>query len=250
MQKEKVLFMGESWVIYMTHQKGFDMFTNSTYEEGADALIKILEKNFDVTYIPGHEVPLKAPNAMEELKKYKAVILSDIGANSFYLHPDTFSNGVRTPNRIRLLEEYVKEGGGLCMVGGYLTFQGIDGKGHWKNTAVEKALPIEFEIFDDREECPEGINPIAVEKNHPILKNIDETFPYFLGYNRSMLKEGASLVAKINEHPFIASWDYHNGRSAIFSSDCAPHWGSHEFMAWKHYATLWTNIINWVCKKI
>lgn len=71
MQKEKVLFMGESWVIYMTHQKGFDMFTNSAYEEGADALIKILEKNFDVTYLPGHEVPLKAPNAMEELKNIK-----------------------------------------------------------------------------------------------------------------------------------------------------------------------------------
>lgn len=29
MSKDKILFMGESWVIYMTHQKGFDMFTNS-----------------------------------------------------------------------------------------------------------------------------------------------------------------------------------------------------------------------------
>lgn len=250
MSKDKILFMGESWVIYMTHQKGFDMFTNSVYEEGANKLLNVLNKNFDVDYIRGHEIPVKAPNTIEELEKYKAIIISDIGANSFYLHPDTFSKGMRTQNRIKLMEEYVRNGGGLCMVGGYLTFQGIDGKGHWKNTAVEKLLPIDFEVFDDREECPEGINPVVVDSSHPILKGIDDKFPYFLGYNRSILKDGASLVVKINECPFIASWDYYKGRSAIFASDCAPHWGSNEFIEWRHYEKIWTNIVNWIIKNI
>ena len=59
MSKDKILFMGESWVIYMTHQKGFDMFTNSVYEEGANNLLNIFNKHFDVDYIRGHEVPFK-----------------------------------------------------------------------------------------------------------------------------------------------------------------------------------------------
>ena len=112
MSKDKILFMGESWVIYMTHQKGFDthqkgfdMFTNSVYEEGADILLDVLRKNFEVDYITGHEVPTKAPNTMEKLNEYKAIIISDIGANSFYLHPDTFAKGLRTPNRLKLMEE-------------------------------------------------------------------------------------------------------------------------------------------------
>ena len=78
MSKDKILFIGESWVIYMTHQKGFDMFTNSVYEEGADILLDVLRKNFDVDYITGHEVPTKAPNTMEKLNEYKAIIISDI----------------------------------------------------------------------------------------------------------------------------------------------------------------------------
>lgn len=248
--KDKILLIGESWIIHLTHQKGFDMFTNSVYEEGGSEMLKSLQEEFDVEYIPAHRVPEHAPTTLNELKNYKAVILSDIGSNSFLLHPATFSKGLRMPNRVKLFEEYVKEGGGLCMIGGYLTFQGIDGKGHWKNTAVEKLLPVTLEVFDDREECPEGIIPTVLKKDHPILKGIDSDIPYFLGYNRTELKDKAELIVKINDHPFIASWDYGKGRSAVFTSDCAPHWGSHDFMNWKHYKKLWTNIVLWLSKKI
>ncbi|MDA1470212.1 glutamine amidotransferase [Brachyspira hyodysenteriae] len=46
----------------------------------------------------------------------------------------------------------------------------MDGKGHWKNTAVEKLLPIDFEVFDDREECPEGVNPVGSGFKSPNIK--------------------------------------------------------------------------------
>ena len=35
----KILFIGESWHIHMIHSKGYDSFTSSKYEEGADYLL-------------------------------------------------------------------------------------------------------------------------------------------------------------------------------------------------------------------
>lgn len=46
----KILFIGESWHIHMIHSKGFDSFTSSKYEEGADYLLSCLRQgNIDVT---------------------------------------------------------------------------------------------------------------------------------------------------------------------------------------------------------
>jgi uncharacterized membrane protein len=28
-------------------------------------------------------------------------------------------------------------------------------------------------------------------------------------------------------------------------SDCAPHWAPSVFLEWKHYSTLWNNIVEW-----
>ena len=66
---------------------------------------------------------------MEELKTYDVVILSDVGANTLLLHPLVFTQSVRFPNRLQLLADYVEQGGALGMMGGYMTFQGIGGKG-------------------------------------------------------------------------------------------------------------------------
>ncbi|EIL9339963.1 hypothetical protein LMK54_003247 [Salmonella enterica] len=40
----KILFIGESWHIHMIHSKGFDSFTSSKYEEGADYLLSCLRR--------------------------------------------------------------------------------------------------------------------------------------------------------------------------------------------------------------
>jgi uncharacterized membrane protein len=43
--------------------------------------------------------------------------------------------------------------------------------------------------------------------------------------------------------------DVGQGRSAIFSSDCGPHWGPPPFLAWKGYGALWTNLVGWLGEK-
>src|SRR5690606_42080227 len=87
-----------------------------------------LAEGIEVVHMPAHEVPQHFPGSVEELSAYDVVVLSDIGANSILLHPDTWLASKRTPNRLKVLAEWVEQGGGLAMAGGYLSFQGIEAK--------------------------------------------------------------------------------------------------------------------------
>lgn len=246
----KVLIAGESWVTVSTHIKGFDYFVSSNYEEGVEWLQQGLEKNgVTVDYLPNHVAGRKFPTTLEELRKYDAVLLSDIGANTLLLHPDTFGKSIPTPNRLKLLREYVLGGGGLMMIGGYLTFQGIEAKGAWRGTPVEEVLPVTLLDGDDRVEAPEGVTPQVVNPSHPVLAGLPAEWPMFLGYNRLLLKPEATLLAKAGTDPFIAVMEAGAGRSMVFASDCSPHWGPPGFTGWEHYPAFWTQAVKWLARK-
>lgn len=87
------------------------------------------------------------------------VILSDIGSNTLLMPNDVFLQGKSFPNRLRVLRDWVREGGSLMMVGGYLSFQGIEAKANYKNSPLAESLPVLMEDGDDREETPEGAVP-------------------------------------------------------------------------------------------
>src|SRR5690606_35228925 len=117
-------------------------FTTTFYQEGVGPLRDALESNgHAVTYMPSHVAATAFPTTRDEAAAFDVIMLSDIGANTLLLHPNTFEKSQRMPNRLSLLHDYVENGGGLVMVGGYLTFQGIDGKARYAGTAVERALP-------------------------------------------------------------------------------------------------------------
>ena len=182
---------------------------------------------------------------MEELKQYDCVILSDIGANTLLLPTETFTKSKKMPNRVNLLKEYVEEGGSILMIGGYLTFSGVDAKGKWHDTAVQDVLPVEILTVDDRMEHCEGIRPVTI-KEHEALRGIPKEWPEILGYNKTILKKEAELAVTVGEDPFIAFGRYGNGRSAVFTSDCAPHWAPPEFCEWEYYKKLWQGIVRWL----
>jgi uncharacterized membrane protein len=46
--------------------------------------------------------------------------------------------------------------------------------------------------------------------------------------------------------PLVACTPYDRGRSAVFTSDCAPHWAPPEFLDWPGYQVLWPNLIRWL----
>lgn len=131
------------------------------------------------------------------------------------------------------------------MVGGYLTFQGIQAKANYHGTDVEAVLPVVLFPGDDRREHPEGVTPSIVDGKHPVMAGLTR-WPQFLGYNASTLRDDAQLLARIGDDPFIAVRNAGRGRSAIFASDCGPHWGPPAFLGWKGYGRLWSNLAQWL----
>lgn len=247
----KVLLVGESWTVHETHMKGFDVFNVCRHEEQCGTmLVDVLQKEgIETDFMPSHAAQESFPDTMEKLNVYDAVILSDIGSNTLLLASDTFYRGERKPNKLQLLVDYVEQGGGLAMIGGYLSFAGIDNKARYAMTPLAKVLPVNMLNYDDRVECPEGIVPQTVKSSHPIFAGIETEWPFFLGYNKVMVKPQAEELAKIGDDTFIAVMEHGRGRSLAFASDCAPHWGPKEFMQWSSYSTLFGNMVRWLGKK-
>jgi len=248
---KRILIAGESWTVHSIHQKGFDSFTTTEYAEGVRWLKAALEKGgWAVTYQPSHVAAREFPFTAEELAAYDCVVLSDIGANTLLLHPDTFSKSRPLPNRLHAIRDYVANGGGFVMVGGYLTFQGIDAKGQYAGSAAEEALPVTLMRADDRVETPQGIAPRVTEASHPIAAGLEGAWPDLLGYNRVSAKPGATLVAQVGEDPLIVAGQIGKGRGVAFTSDCGPHWAPPPFVEWEGYDRLWTQIADWAAGKI
>lgn len=246
----RVLVAGESWMTHSIHTKGFDSFTTSSYHEGGDAMLAALRGGgFEVTYQPSHVAANAFPDSVAGLGAFDAVILSDIGANTLLLPDRTFARSEPSGNRLQALGEWVRGGGGLLMVGGYLTFQGIEGKAAYHGTAVDEVLPVALAATDDRQEHPEGVVPETIEPTHPVAAGLTG-WPALLGWNRAQPRADAQVVARIGGDPLIALRRVGRGRSAVFASDCGPHWGPPPFLAWAGYAPLWRNLALWLAGRI
>jgi uncharacterized membrane protein len=254
MQKPKILFAGESAMISSTHVKGVDSFTQYSYGEAARYIVPRLKENdIEVDYLPCHEVMAKFPLSVEELKLYDCVVISDLGSNSLLFHPNV-SRSIRMPNRLEVLREYVRLGGGFLMIGGYMSYAGIENKARFHDTELEEMMPVEILDHDDRVELPQGFCPQAVEPEHPILKGLPAVFPAMLFYNKTVLKAGAQLLlvnADSDRYdPILAGWDFGKGRAAAFTPDCAPHGAPPEFLNWEYYGEFFARIIRWLSGQI
>lgn len=248
-RQKRILLAGESWVMHTIHQKGFDSFTTTAYGEGHHWLSAALrDAGHEVVHLPNHLASADFPLTRQEMAGYDAILLSDIGSNTLLLHPDTFANSVSMPNRLDELRDYAAAGGGLVMIGGYLTFQGIDAKARYAGTAVEETLPVTMMTIDDRVEAPQGVQPKISAASHPIVAGLDEAWPALLGYNRLIAKPGASVIATAGNDPLIVAWDFGKGRAVAYASDCGPHWAPPAFVEWPGYATLWAQLLNWVTR--
>ena len=247
MSTQQVLIAGESWVTHSIHQKGFDSFTTTADEEGVGPLKAALEAGgYEVVYLPNHVAASDFPSTAGELSRYAAVILSDIGSNTLLLHPETFAHSVPRPDRLVAIRDYVHAGGGLVMVGGYLTFQGIEAKARWAGTAVEEALPVTMLTIDDRVESPAGTAPVVRQLDHPIVAGLPAKWPSLLGYNRVLPRDGADLVVAVGDDPLIVAGAHGRGRGVAFTSDCGPHWCPPPFVEWDGYAPMWQQLVAWV----
>jgi uncharacterized membrane protein len=253
LNKKKVLLVGESWVSSATHYKGFDSFGSVTFHLGAMPLVEAIEDSeFQLTYMTSHDAVEKFPFEMAELDAYHAIILSDIGSNSLLLPPEVWLHSRTVPNRLKLIRAWVEKGGGLLMIGGYLSFQGIDAKARWHKTPVEETLPVTCLPYDDRVEMPEGTVAQILQPDHPIVAGLGDEWPQLLGVNEVLVRDRADveLIARLPQdqggHPLLVLGEYGQGRTAAWTSDIGPHWLSPTFAEWEGYPILWKNILGWI----
>ncbi len=248
---KKILLAGESWFVHSIHQKGFDTFNTCTYEEGGATLIAAFEKaGYEVEYMPCHVAMKKFPDTAEALSKYGAVVLSDIGANTLLLADDTFVRSKKAPDRLEAIAAYVRAGGGFAMMGGYMSFAGIEAKAKYAGTPVEEILPVSVKETDDRVEKPAGIG-VRVTADHAIVKGIGKNVPDVLGYNKLVEKDAGDVIMRTeNGDIMAAACAMGSGRSFVFASDIAPHWAPPEFVAWEGYDVLFGNAARWLCKEM
>lgn len=249
-EKIKVLLVGETWIVSKFHIKGFDVVPLGGYEDFAmwfkDALAP--NPNLNIIHMPNHIALGMFPDNLADLQQYDVLILSDVGRNTLTFYPDMFKVPMG-PDKLKLIQEFVKNGGGIVMCGGWMSFQGFRGIANYHNSPMEEILPVHLYEGDDRVESSEGVKPEIVKDDHPILKGIPKAeWPAFLGYNRLKAKEDADLIAVIGDDAFIALGEYGKGRTMAFASDLAPHWGC-DFVKWPHYATFWYQSIQWLAQK-
>lgn len=246
----EVLVVGESWIKHTVHLKGFDQFHTTEYEEGAGVFLKaVADSGHEVTYVRAHEVSDRFPKTKKELDAFDVVVLSDIGSNSFLLCNETFLRSQRTTNRLAELAAFVEDGGGLVMVGGYMSFAGIDGRARYGSSPLAAVLPVDCLDRDDRIEIPEGLNPTVESGDHPLLAGISREWPILLGYNQTVAKSDAKVLARVGKDPLLAVRDVGKGRSVAFTSDLAPHWAPPEFLQWPEYRALWAAILSWASRR-
>lgn len=243
----RILLLGESWFVYSVHQKGFDAFYTSEYTAGGQEFVAALRAaGHEVTHVPAHEITTTLPLTAEGLHEIAdVVVVSDVGANTFQVPPATFTRSVPEPDRVEVLRRFTETGGGLLMVGGYLTFSGIDAKARWGRTPLAAALPVEVLDRDDRVEMTAGSAP-AVVAAHPVVAGLDTAWPALLGLNEVVAKPGSDVVAECGEHPLLVFGEYGSGRTGAFTSDLAPHWAPPEFLAWDGYAPLFDRTVRWL----
>jgi len=249
--KTKVLYVGDTQVNLITSMKGMDSWSYAYYSDSARYLRNALAKSEDIecVHIPGSNATIDMPNTKEGFDEYACVIFSDLGYNNVIFQPGNIQpfKIPMGPNRVDALYDYVKNGGGLMMIGGWLSFSGLDGKGLYPGTKIEELLPVNCEPrgVDDRIEVTEGFSMHHDMPEHPILKDLAWEKPYmFMGYNKTYLKPGSELITSYNGDPIIASSYYEKGRSIVFTSDVGPHWGG-DFLTWPDYDIIWQRLTRW-----
>ncbi|MCC7275288.1 MAG: cytoplasmic protein [Alphaproteobacteria bacterium] len=245
----KLLIVGETVFKIHTHYKGFASYETGYASLSLDAFVsRFAGRALDITFMPNHEVSLRFPSTLEAMRAYDLIVISDAPADSFLLHPDTLAGKVM-PDRLQLIGEYVRGGGGFAMIGGWMAYGGFHGKAHYAYSPLAAILPVSIAPHDDRMETPAGIHPRPTAE-HPILAGLPADWPDFLGYNKVVQRGGERLLefAETGD-PLLIVDTLGDGRLACFTSDILPHWGSPRFTNWAGYLDFWENLFRWLGRK-
>ncbi len=259
---EHVLYLGD-WVFHIgptfietpfgTETKDADMHFYG------ERLTEALEHVVDVTPLSNWELYRLEPGMLEKyLDDSVCMIISDVEAKCFHLYPAFFNryrreNKIVTfPDRLEVTKGWIFDGGGMMMLGGWLSFSGVQSRSGWGRSVLQEALPVECLLIEDLVESSSGFTAEIVAPNHPIIKDLPwHTFPPIFGYNEVKEKQNGEVLVRVKEtgHPLVVVGEYGRGRVFTYMSDPAPHWGIN-FELWEAYDVFWQRALQWVKKTI
>jgi uncharacterized membrane protein len=255
----KVLYAGDAAAVlgpifiaspFNTEVKGF-----ARHVWGQPLIDALQGAGIEVVHMANEVAISEFPRTVEGLQEYDVIILSDIEQEILSLYQFWIPGTAQpTANRLKAIREFTRQGGGLLMVGGWSSFSGRYGTAAYYDTPVEEALPVNcLPGIDDRLETPEGAYVNVHVDSHPVIDNIPwDDSPPFAGFNKIIPKEGSQVLATIgqgeDENPFIIVWQFGEGRSMAFASDCSPHWATY-FQPWEYYGPFWVQTVRWLAKE-
>lgn len=125
------------------------------------SLLRIQQQRFAASGTVDGETFTAMPRTAEEWKKFDVIILGDL--DSSFL----------SRSQQEMIEQRVAEGGGLLMIGGQNSF----GPGNYKDTAIEKALPVFVGDVNAAQEKSEFVPRLTAEgAAHPAMEGLGEWF--------------------------------------------------------------------------
>ncbi len=259
--KSHVLYLGD-WVfslgpVYIETPFGTETKDADLYFYGK-RLKQAIEDDVDITTLPNWDLYRLAPGELERyMDKSSAVIISDVEARCFHLYPSFFNRASRGnevvtfPDRLDLMKSWVANGGGILMLGGWLSFSGVQAKSGWGRSRFAGALPVECLNTEDLVESSAGFTAEVIIPDHPVIKSLPwHSFPPIFGYNEVKTKPGSQVLVRVKEtgDPLVVVGTHGKGRIFTYMSDPAPHWGIN-FELWEGYDAFWRNAVQWVEKK-
>lgn len=260
-KEEHVLYLGD-WVFHVGPTFIETPFGTETKDADlhfyGERLTEALEHQADVTPLSNWELYRLEPGKLEAYLDHSAcLIISDVEAKCFHLYPNFFDRARREqkivtfPDRLDLIKNWIKDGGGMMMLGGWLSFSGVQGKSGWGRSRLQEALPVQCLDVEDLVESSAGFTAEVLAPNHPAVKGLPwNSFPPIFGYNEVKLKTEGEVLVRVKEtgDPLVVAGEYGKGRVLTYMSDPAPHWGIN-FERWEAYDAFWQQSFNWVKKK-
>ncbi|ELZ27539.1 hypothetical protein C475_06455 [Halosimplex carlsbadense 2-9-1] len=247
-----VLYIGDHKLQANEYYVGADSFKMFHQKiRDYEPLLETLEGATDlsVDFLDGPDTMTDFPRSVEELAEYDALIISDLSRGTLepHFHPDSIPG----PNLLRIVRDFVADGGGLVYCGGWMTFQGYQGVGNWHGTPVADTLPVDIRpIYDDRVERPEGASVTVERPDHPLLDSVeDESLPTIYGYNEvAGLRDDATEIATVDGNPLLAVTEHGEGRVVTYTSDPGIQWGL-DLVDWDGYDEFWLDALEWATRQ-
>ncbi len=172
------------------------------------------------------------PETLEDLTMFDVVVLDNIHA----VHLG--------PRRRALLNEYVKAGGSLMVMGGYFNLSlGAD-----HNTALAQALPVRIRRYDDVHRDNRGLRLRPVAESFFDKGIVWDPPAHAYMVDTSPLTDDATVLLCADEHPAIVARRYGQGRiiTVMINPHGAPGDGTTPYWEWHHWPRVLQSCLRWL----